>query len=91
MMQHLRASGSLERISGLVIGELLAMQDTEEPFGRSAEEIVLDACEGLGIPIVGNFPCGHGACQATLPVSHEVELHAEGDSPFILVPEPPVA
>ena len=91
MMQHLRASGSLDGITGLLLGELLEMKDTEEPFGKSAEEIVLDACEGLDIPIVANFPCGHGTCQATLPVSHEVELHAGGDEAFIMVPESPVA
>jgi muramoyltetrapeptide carboxypeptidase len=91
MMRHVREAGSLDGISGLVLGELLEMKDTEEPFGRSAEEIVLDACEGLDFPIVANFPCGHGACQATLPVSHDVELHAEESAPYILLPESPVA
>ncbi len=90
MMQHLRASGSLEGISGLVLGELLEMQDTAEPFGRTAEEIVLDACAGYDFPIVANFPCGHGACQATLPYAHPVEIHAEDDSPGILIPDAPV-
>jgi muramoyltetrapeptide carboxypeptidase len=91
MMQHLRASGSLDGITGLVLGELLEMQDSDEPFGQSAEEIVLEACEGLDIPVIANFPCGHGACQATLPVSHEVELHAGDGEAFIMVPESPVA
>lgn len=91
MMRHLREAGSLDGITGLVLGELLEMKDTEEPFGRSAEEIVLDACDGLDIPIVAHFPCGHGACQATLPVSFEVELHAGESAPFILLPESPVA
>ncbi|MBT8041442.1 MAG: LD-carboxypeptidase [Gammaproteobacteria bacterium] len=91
MLQHLRESGSLAGISGLVLGELLDMKDSEEPFGRSAEEIVMDACDGLDIPIIANFPCGHGACQATLPVSHEVELHAEQNEPYILMSESPVA
>lgn len=90
MMQQLRASGTLDGIAGLVLGELLEMKDTEPSFGRGAEEIVLDACEGLDFPVIANFPCGHGACQATLPVGHDVELHAEGDSPYIMVPEAPV-
>ena len=77
-------------IAGLVIGELLEMKDTDEPFGKTAEEIVLDACAGYDFPIVANFPCGHGACQATLPYAHPVEIHAVGDSPSILIPEAPV-
>ncbi|MEE4292367.1 MAG: LD-carboxypeptidase [Xanthomonadales bacterium] len=91
MMQQLRASGSLDGIAGLVLGELLEMKDTDPPFGCAAEEIVLDACAGLEFPVIANFPCGHGACQATLPVSHEVELHAVGASPFIMMPGSPVS
>lgn len=90
MMFHLKESGSLDEIAGLVLGEMLEMSDTTESFGKDTDEIVLDVCGDLDIPIIANFPCGHGACQATLPVSHEVELHAEGESPFIMVPEPPV-
>ena len=90
MMFHLKASGSLDHIKGLVLGEMLDMKDTDEPFGKDCDEIVLDVCSDLDIPIIANFPCGHGDFQATLPVSHEVELHARVDSPFIMVPESPV-
>jgi muramoyltetrapeptide carboxypeptidase len=90
MLLHLRASGSLERISGLVVGEMLEMGDSDVPFGKTVNEIVLDICGDLDIPIISNFPCGHGDCQATLPVSHEVVLDASGGEPFILIPESPV-
>lgn len=91
MMNHLKESGSLDGIAGLVVGELLEMKDSEDPFGKSAEEIVMDACAGCDFPVIANFPCGHGDCQATLPVSHEVEMHAEGDDPYIRVPQSPVS
>lgn len=90
MMFHLREAGSLDGITGLVLGEMLEMSDTADPFGKDTDEIVLDVCGDLDIPIISNFPCGHGACQATLPVSHFVELHALGESPVIMVPESPV-
>jgi muramoyltetrapeptide carboxypeptidase len=90
MLLHLRASGSLERISGLVVGEMLEMGDSDVPFGKTVDEIVLDICGDLDIPIISNFPCGHGDCQATLPVSHEVVLDASGGEPFILIPDSPV-
>ena len=91
MMLHLRNSGSLENIKGLVIGEMLEMGDTEVPFGMDSDEIVLDVCSDLQIPIISNFPCGHGDYQATLPVSHTVELLAESEDPYILIPESPVS
>lgn len=91
MMLHLKRSGSLDGIRGLIVGEMVEMEDTDEPFGKSIDEIVLDVCGDLDIPIISNFPCGHGDYQATLPVSHNVELHASGEDPYILIPESPVA
>jgi muramoyltetrapeptide carboxypeptidase len=90
MLLHLQATGSLERIAGLVVGEMLEMGDSDVPFGKNVDEIVLDVCGDLDVPIISNFPCGHGDYQATLPVSHEVVLDASGDQPVILIPESPV-
>jgi len=90
MMLHLKNSGSLDHINGLVLGEMLEMGDTETPFGKDIDEIALDVCSDLDIPIISNFPCGHGDYQATLPVSHEVEIHAQDEGPYILIPESPV-
>ena len=90
MMLHLKEAGTLEHIRGLVLGEMLEICDTTEPFGKDTDEIALDVCDGLDIPIISNFPCGHGRFQATLPVFHEVEIHAQGDDGHILIPEPPV-
>ena len=91
MMLHLKNSGSLDHINGLLIGEMLEMGDSEVSFGKNTDEIVLDVCSELDIPIISNFPCGHGDYQATLPVSHHVEIHANEDNPYILVPESPVS
>jgi muramoyltetrapeptide carboxypeptidase len=91
MMLHLKRSGSLDGIKGLVVGEMVEMEDTDEPFGKNVDEIVLDICGDLDIPIISNFPCGHGDYQATLPIAHDVELHADGEDPYVLIPEAPVA
>jgi muramoyltetrapeptide carboxypeptidase len=91
MMLHLKRSGSLDGIRGLIVGEMVEMEDTDEPFGKHVDEIVLDICGDLDIPIISNFPCGHGDYQATLPIAHDVELHADGEDPYILIPEAPVA
>jgi len=90
MMLHLKSSGSLDQIKGLVIGEMLEMGDSKTPFGKTTDEIVLDVCGDLDIPIISNFPCGHGDYQATLPISHEVEVHADKINSHILIPASPV-
>jgi muramoyltetrapeptide carboxypeptidase len=91
MLLQLRNSGTVERVRGLLLGEMLEMTENGEPFGKSTDEIVLDVFGDLDIPILSNFPCGHGRFQATLPISHEVELHATGEKPHILIPESPVS
>jgi len=91
MMLHLKSSGSLDQIKGLVIGEMLEMGDSKTPFGKTTDEIILDVCADLDIPIISNFPCGHGDYQATLPISHEVEIHADENNPHILIPVSPVS
>ena len=91
MFLHLKNSGCLNLIKGLIIGEMVEMTDDHEiPFGTSIDEIVLQVCEGLDFPIITNFPCGHGDYQATLPISHPVELHAEEKEPYLLICESPV-
>ena len=90
MMHHLKNSGSLEHIRGLIIGEMVDMGDTKIPFGKDTDEIVMDICGDLDIPIISNFPCGHGDYQATLPIAHDIELHAEENESYLLIPESPV-
>ena len=89
MMMHLKMSGSLQHVKGLIVGEMVEMSDSQTPFGKTTDDIVLDICDGLDVPIISNFPCGHGDYQATLPIGHEIELHAKDDA-FILIPESPV-
>ncbi|MBT6711885.1 MAG: LD-carboxypeptidase, partial [Candidatus Marinimicrobia bacterium] len=59
------------------------MKNDAEPFGKSTDEIVLDVCGDLDIPIISNFPCGHGTFQATLPISVPIQLDANSGSPSL--------
>ena len=83
MMVHMKKAGMFDNIKGLIIGELLEMKNDAEPFGKSTDEIVLDVCGDLDIPIISNFPCGHGTFQATLPISVPIQLDANSGSPSL--------
>jgi len=83
ILVHMRTAGMFENIKGLIIGKLDELKDNDIPFGRDTDEIVLDICGDLNIPIVSNFPCGHGTYQTTLPISIPVELDANGQKPNI--------
>ena len=90
MLLHMKKAGMFENIKGLIIGELVEMKDYDVPFGKSTNEIVMDVCGDLDIPIISNFPCGHGIYQATLPISIPVQLDAKSDSPSLSFLESPV-
>jgi muramoyltetrapeptide carboxypeptidase len=90
MLVHMKKAGMFENIKGLIIGELVDMKDYNDPFGKSTNEIVMDVCGDLDIPIISNFPCGHGIYQASLPISIPVQLDANSDSPSLTFLESPV-
>ncbi len=90
MIVHMKEAGMFENIKGLIIGELVDIKDYDDPFGKSTDEIVMDICGDLNIPIVSNFPCGHGTYQATLPISIPAELNANEQKPYLKLLEPAV-
>lgn len=77
MLVHLQTAGAFNNINGLIIGELIDMKDQEISFGKSTDDIIMEICGTMDIPIVTNFPCGHGKYQATLPISLPIELCAD--------------
>lgn len=59
MLTHLRRSGKLKDLAGLVIGHFTDIKDTTPVFGESIEEIVLDKVADYGYPVGFHFPIGH--------------------------------
>lgn len=67
MAQALKRAGVFDGINGLVLGGLTDMRDKttahgfkdDDPFGRTAEEIILEALGRTDIPICSEFPAGH--------------------------------
>ena len=91
MMLQLKNSGSLAQVSGLLFGEMTEMSDTDVPFGKSIDEIILDICDDVGVPIISNFPAGHGEYICTLPIGHSVRMVAQDNNNAVFIPESPVA
>lgn len=59
MMMNLKRSGKLEGLAGLVVGGMTDMHDNTVPYGKSAEEIILEAIAGYKYPVLFGFPAGH--------------------------------
>jgi muramoyltetrapeptide carboxypeptidase len=59
MMIQLKRSGKLDKLAGLIVGSFNDMKDTERPFGRTVEEIILEHVGGRKYPVCFGFPIGH--------------------------------
>lgn len=59
MMVSLKRSGKLSDLAGLVVGGMTDMKDNQIPFGKTAEEIIMDAVKEYKYPVCFNFPAGH--------------------------------
>jgi muramoyltetrapeptide carboxypeptidase len=58
-MQNLRLAGQLKNLAGLIVGGFTDMKDNDSPFGKSAEEIILEAVHEYHFPVCFDFPVGH--------------------------------
>jgi len=59
MMMNLKRSGKLSGLAGLIVGGMTDMKDNTIPFGKTAEEIIVDAVKEYTYPVCFNFPAGH--------------------------------
>lgn len=80
MFYALKKSGKLDQISGLIVGGLTAMKDSEKPFGRTAEEVIHDHIKNQDIPVCFNFPAGHIDDNRALLLGKKVKLVVDTDS-----------
>src|SRR5438874_1430512 len=80
---HLRAAGLLERVAGIVFGQLSLDRSEEDEF----EDFLLDLIEDLHVPVLMDFPAGHENPNLTLPLGTEVELVVEETTGWLVYRE----
>ncbi len=86
MMMNLKRSGHLEGLAGLVVGSMNKMHDNTIPFGRTAEQIVLDAVAEYDYPVCFGFTAGHiGAENCALMLGHRVSLTVDADCELLFI------
>ncbi len=59
MLLNLQRAGKLRHLAGLLVGGMTDMKDNAIPFGKTAEEIIIDAVKEYNFPVCFNFPAGH--------------------------------
>jgi muramoyltetrapeptide carboxypeptidase len=84
---HLRASGLLPQVRGIVFGQLSLDRSEEDEF----EDFVLDLVSDLDVPVLMDFPAGHEVPNLTIPLGTEVEIVAEESTGWIVYREDALA
>lgn len=82
MMVSLDLAAVLMNISGLIVGGMNNMRDntkkfgfkTNNPFGKTAHEIILERVRRYNFPVCFDFPAGHIKNNNPLILGREVEL-----------------
>jgi muramoyltetrapeptide carboxypeptidase len=79
MMMTLKRAGKLTHLAGLVVGGMSDMKDNTIPFGKTAEELILDAVKEYNYPLCFNFTAGHIDKNMALFLGREVALSVKAD------------
>jgi len=74
MMLNLKRAGKLAHLNGLVVGGMTDMKDNQIPFGKNAEEIILDAVKEFSYPVCFDFPAGHVDLNLPLYLGRSIKL-----------------
>lgn len=80
MMMQLKRAGKLSQLSGLVVGHMTNLKDTERPFNFTMEEIMLDKVSEYSYPVAFNFPIGHEAPNLAWRYGASSTLLVDGDT-----------
>ena len=69
LLDHLRRAGTLGRVAGLIVGQLLVPKTARAfPPDRAVVEVLRDHLGPLRVPVVTGFPSGHGDGKWTIPL-----------------------
>ena len=74
MILQLKRSGKLKNLKGLIVGGMSDMKDNAIPFGKTANEIILDAVKEYSYPVCFDFPAGHIDKNLALVFGKKVKL-----------------
>ena len=90
MLTQLGHAGKLDRVAGVVVGEMALCEWRETrpewPRTKSIEDVLEDRLEPLGVPVLYKLPLGHGKNLATLPLGVPATLDA--DARTLTIDEP---
>jgi muramoyltetrapeptide carboxypeptidase len=79
MMQQLKKSGKLAKAKALLVGNFTNIDDKEDPWEVTPEDVIKQYADELDVPVVFGFPAGHGRPNLAIFMGREVDLSVRED------------
>ncbi|MBQ0905200.1 LD-carboxypeptidase [Micromonospora sp. U21] len=71
MLTHLRRAGALDGLAGVAVGQFT---DCADGWDTTIVDVLGERLGGLGVPVLGGLPIGHGPGQLSVPVGTQATL-----------------
>lgn len=84
ILTHFDLSGVFKKISGMIVGRPLEIEEKEFSNVPSLPQVVFDICSQYDIPILYNVDFGHNIEKATIPIGVKAEVDADNKQIKIL-------
>lgn len=91
MMMNLKRNSKLDNLAALLVGGMTGMHDNETPFGKIAEEIIMEAVKGYTYPVVFGVPSGHQDKNLPLILGREIIIDSQESTSSLEFNDPPPA
>lgn len=85
MMMQLKRAGKLDNLAGLIVGGMTEMKDNLIPFGKTAEQIIIDVIKEYNYPVCFNFPAGHIDRNLAIIMGRNVKLTVNGKNTLSII------
>ncbi|NOZ47926.1 MAG: LD-carboxypeptidase [Chlorobi bacterium] len=83
MLMNFKLSGVFDEISGLIVGEMSDMKDTEASFANSAFHVVSNLVSEYSFPVIYGFPAGHSKINRALVFGSEVQMEITSNNAIV--------
>jgi muramoyltetrapeptide carboxypeptidase len=80
MMMALKRSGKLQNLAGLMVGGMTNIKDTEIPYGKGVEEVIMDSVSEFNYPVCFDFPAGHVDDNRAIIFGQTARMQVSGNS-----------
>lgn len=88
MMWQLWQSGLLKNVNGMIVGNLRRCEPINpQPYDYSVKQVFEQYARLAQIPVIYNFPVGHGSINGFLPLGVKAKINADAANPQLIIEE----